>query len=1637
MRTSFLSAILSIQGLLAIGVSLLPALAVEGESGAPTNIVDAASLNSKSQLNVAANQTTVIDFASNNQVSLGDFINNGTIVFASSNPAINTASLYSTSIVNQSGASILSSATTLNLTGFFPITNLLLASSSDFINHGNIAAAGDLSILAVGQITNTGSITSQSNLSMTASSLMNSQVLSALQNVNLQISNIQNQGQILAAMGNINIASAINNNVAVWLSDNLANTIGAITQNITSNLAGNLNIDNAGGSMLARNGLINIRDALYDGRGDLAINGGKIVCRELNLNNGEGNINAHLASITGPVNTYGSYAALSVQDENLTLGNLKISGDPTYFNNTGDITISGDIQVGAALSIIAAKDIKTTNAVNLISTTDGSGKGHNIYLIAGANITAGTGSTNSILATPPVNGAATAPVTIDMVVPGSGGNIDLSASPNLRISSSSTCAGCAGGNIVLAAFNDGANAGGLIKMASPAPGLTGTEIVSSSTSGAAGNISIFAGAQSGNNIIGSLNAGSGQIIIASAQPNSSDGKSIQFDVTGEISSNNSFTAGATTNSHIHLHNNVNASSINLSSGGSIDSITGIIAQIVTAGNQPNATAINAAGSFVYTVDSVSGLLSRISTSTNSVVNSITVSNIPGSSPLAIAISPDGSRVYVADATLNQLHVYDATTLLELSAPAATGLTPRSLAFSSDGKQLFVANYNSNNISVHDPSTLATTQVIATTGSPVSVIYNAANSSIYAALDSNNTLFGFDLLNNTQHPNVTLAAIPTSIGRCPCGTKLFVSAPGSGVLQGVSLIGAPITNIPIANGNQINGMAITPNGAYAYMTEPTSGQVSLVQTLTSSVLQNIPLAVNANVTGDYAGFVGSNPVAYVPNGKQVAVLQTPVLLAQNITISAGGRIAVAGGTAGASTNLTSTSGTSTVVTSIGNLVSSGATAKTGPLQYATTNSITFNGNVTAPLADFHAMYGTFTNNAKIDITGPVLAIAAPNNVNNGIMQLTGTANARMFFQAPSGNLQVLLGAGSQMNSKDSVNTGLLDFNPAKGLSVSVLGPGALSSNGATRIEGNSGRYTANVNIESLTGGFRALGNAASVSLVTQNGNIDITQSINTSSLTKSGGSIYVQAVAGAISTAAAPPSVDFTSDSSAGIGTKAGNISLFSKNGIFINGSLSAKGTNGSNGGSITLQTSGNIAQCNCGATGISASSIGGNGGTVSVLGKTLGIYGLNADNSSISVSSDVGNGGSIFAQSLDPFNRLTIGCPNCNSFAGDLNANGINGGRINVATSSGLEVRSGFSAIANGSTGAGGTVQVIGVPLNTLNVVNDGNIVARNTADNSGVVGFNSGFEGGVNLSSNGGGVVHAGNTVAFGNLDTSTGLPINPVIFPASTNFLYGSISANQAGSSIGNTIAVGRAPLPTSAALPLPATNRAAEIAPTLPSLLANTTIIPTDQTPEALHTTIRNFPASKELDSQGITAAIAYSADPQVLVSQGINASSAENGSIFINDGNVLFIAQERISIHTRFGSVELNPGNIALIMTDADSLSVLNLHDEMGSSPVFSTGNRSTRFEVGQALLVGQASLQTSADGIAYRQEELLFSNDSLSVKAAQFSWTSAISTISKLKSMRSSELAQERRAIAQILKNAAIFSLVGNRLGPFK
>ncbi|WP_319436181.1 beta-propeller fold lactonase family protein [Mycobacterium sp. RTGN5] len=114
----------------------------------------------------------------------------------------------------------------------------------------------------------------------------------------------------------------------------------------------------------------------------------------------------------------------------------------------------------------------------------------------------------------------------------------------------------------------------------------------------------------------------------------------------------------------------------------------------TKGNFPVALAVSPDGSHVYVVNNSDGTVSVINTATNSVTATIPV----GSGPQQVAVSPDGTRVYVTNGASNTVSVINTSTNT-VTNTIEVGTLPDGIAVSPDGQHIYVANSGSNTVSV--------------------------------------------------------------------------------------------------------------------------------------------------------------------------------------------------------------------------------------------------------------------------------------------------------------------------------------------------------------------------------------------------------------------------------------------------------------------------------------------------------------------------------------------------------------------------------------------------------------------------------------------------------------------------------------------------------------------------------------------------------------------------------------------------------------------------------------------------------------------------------------------------------------------------------------------------------------------------
>ncbi len=445
-------------------------------------------------LNVPNGVTALANFSSLSTLNFsGDLSNAGKFYSYSNNPAISTANINASNIFNLPGGliSTVIPNSLLGITGAVHNLNMTLT-AANINNAGSISSSGSLILNASDSLVNSASNAIAS--------------LTALQNLTLNASNIVNSGIISSTSGNINITAAMLSNILV---------------------------NNTSGSLQALLGDINVRDISNVGKTNFQLLGGDLLSKNLNVFGACGSVDIDARNVTGVVNISAGEAHVTAATPNLQLGTLDISGDPTYFNTNGNITLSGDVlSPGADVAIVARGDVTSTSTFK-IDTSSAASQAGAITIIAGAKLLAvpipdATDTGNS-------NDSSTA---LTVVGPSAtGGSINFSAAPVTIDATSKT----ADGGKVTVIGMAGADAGsGQVNLGNSSSILTGGINTN-------GDVTLISGAVNGTgmtvgtiNTVGDLTAtGTGGVIMQTSSVTMSSVQILDGTMTGTI------TAGAT------------------------------------------------------------------------------------------------------------------------------------------------------------------------------------------------------------------------------------------------------------------------------------------------------------------------------------------------------------------------------------------------------------------------------------------------------------------------------------------------------------------------------------------------------------------------------------------------------------------------------------------------------------------------------------------------------------------------------------------------------------------------------------------------------------------------------------------------------------------------------------------------------------------------------------------------------------------------------------------------------------------------------------------------------------------------------------------------------------------------------------
>ncbi|HBA38326.1 MAG TPA: hypothetical protein DCZ05_00875 [Deltaproteobacteria bacterium] len=295
-----------------------------------------------------------------------------------------------------------------------------------------------------------------------------------------------------------------------------------------------------------------------------------------------------------------------------------------------------------------------------------------------------------------------------------------------------------------------------------------------------------------------------------------------------------------------------------------------------------AAANASAAPFAYVPHFWGDTVSVIDTSTNTVVETVSV----GSNPYGVAVHPAGTRVYVTNSALDRspngnhtVSVIDTSTNTVVET-VSVGSNPVGVAVNPAGTRLYVGNYGSTTVSVIDTSTNTVVATVSVGSNPIGVAVNPAGTRVYVANYGSKTVSVIDTSTNTVVATVNVGSkwanvpgweswdrsSPFGVAVHPAGTRLYVTSKENDNGNWFSVIDTNTNQVVAAfDAGGGYGVAVHPAGTWVYVTTQGSATVSVIDTNTNQVvatphagLGTFGVAVNpagtrlyvTNVTNDY-------------------------------------------------------------------------------------------------------------------------------------------------------------------------------------------------------------------------------------------------------------------------------------------------------------------------------------------------------------------------------------------------------------------------------------------------------------------------------------------------------------------------------------------------------------------------------------------------------------------------------------------------------------------------------------------------------------------------------------------------------------------------------------------------------------------
>jgi len=200
----------------------------------------------------------------------------------------------------------------------------------------------------------------------------------------------------------------------------------------------------------------------------------------------------------------------------------------------------------------------------------------------------------------------------------------------------------------------------------------------------------------------------------------------------------------------------------------------------------------------------------------------------------MVLSPDSKYLYVTNTLANDIVVVNTATN-KIEATITVGSRPVGLAISADGSRVYVTNSDptANSVSVINTTTNVVIATIPVGTSQGGVILSPDGSKLYVVNTGSNSVLVISTVSNTITQTIPVGTYPFGISTTPDGSKLYITNSQANTVSVVNTAtNTVIATIPV--GTDPFGVDVSPDGAQAYVANNGTNTVSIINTATNTV-----------------------------------------------------------------------------------------------------------------------------------------------------------------------------------------------------------------------------------------------------------------------------------------------------------------------------------------------------------------------------------------------------------------------------------------------------------------------------------------------------------------------------------------------------------------------------------------------------------------------------------------------------------------------------------------------------------------------------------------------------------------------------------------------------------------------------------